>query len=104
MFSDQLIQLLEYTQWKSFLFPIEFYARLSKYLPFNLIMMRRGFISFLFLKNAFVNNVELTSALSQHKSWRNTEIYVQKILTKTLHNHVSDLIVPDLFNTPDNIS
>jgi hypothetical protein len=70
---------MDIIDWKNFTFPVNQYERMSQYLPFSLIMMRRGFFCFLFLRSSG-DRKQVASALSQHKSWKNLQIYVENAI------------------------
>ena len=64
-FDEQLLQLLEKLAWKGFALPKKEYERLTTILPFSLYTLRRGFISFLYVKHEQTKDIRF---LTQHKS------------------------------------
>lgn len=73
---------MEKISWTNFAFKSDLYARMSKFLPFSLIEMRRGYITFV-CSNSSIKFDQL-SMLTNHKNMKNALIYIEKLLQQTL--------------------
>lgn len=57
--------------------------------------MRRGFFCYLFLR-CEGDQTQLASALSQHKNWKNLQIYVENAIISSHIKFKKDLRIPNL--------
>lgn len=83
MLDYQLIWMLDEFGWKDWILTKTQLKNLSQVIGFGNYTIRRGYLTFLFIKKA-KDEGDAIRILAQHQSIRNTERYIQSLLLEKL--------------------